>query len=653
MASTDFHVDSIYIGAEVFIEPGQTRDYIRSLFRTMQENHFHVTRIRMFENYMRDDKGDWDFSLFDWAFEAGEEYGIHIYANLFPATRFDDVGGFKFPRTKEHLAGIADYIRHVVGHFKRFGSLCGWVPVNEPGVTGVLPKEPFTEDAASRWKEEQKDQTYDSNGYVHFDFAKERFLLDYNTWFLRWLADEIRQYDDSRAVHVNNHDIFRNAAEYDFHAWSGFLSSLGGSAHASWHFGYFAREQYALAVDANSEIIRSGANGIPWFMTELQGGNNVYSGRDPMCPTPEEITQWLWITTATESKGCIFWCLNPRASGLEAGEWAMLDYQSRPTDRLQAASAVSASISAHTARFSEVQTVESGVHLLYIRESLWIESKLLGNVAESTYEARMPGAVMKSVLAYQEALSHIGVQVSINEIGEFGFDKTAYRGIVVVLAHQVAIPSRYWEPLHEFVRKGGKLIVEGLTAYYDEHAVCIMQTGFPFSDLFGAVIREFKFVGQLFSVALNDLESQLPAHALQGQIRPSAASILGGEADTVTAVRNQYGAGEVLWVPSLLGMGARIANDCEPLSTFLQSVLPLDNVIRFSGYYPKVFMKTFRSNGLLTSVLISKNEIVQEVSIQGMDPKAKGDILFANKSGSVAKQTVRIFPEETVVVAWE
>lgn len=85
-----------------------------------------------------------------------------------------------------------------------------------------------------------------------------------------------------------------------------FLNSLGGSAHPSWHFGFFERDEYALAMSANSEILRSGAYAIPWFMTEIQGGNNTYSGYKPFCPTKEEIEQWLWIIIGSGGKGGIF-----------------------------------------------------------------------------------------------------------------------------------------------------------------------------------------------------------------------------------------------------------------------------------------------------------------------------------------------------------
>jgi beta-galactosidase len=91
------------------------------------------------------------------------------------------------------------------------------------------------------WNKAQPDPEYNSKGFEHFDFAEERFLTQYNVWFLKWLSDEIRKYDPGRPVHINNHQIFQLVAEYNFPEWQKFLSSLGGSAHASWHFGYFQK----------------------------------------------------------------------------------------------------------------------------------------------------------------------------------------------------------------------------------------------------------------------------------------------------------------------------------------------------------------------------------------------------------------------------
>ena len=198
------NTDIPMIGAEVFIEPGQTNEQIDTWFRRLKEAGMTVTRIRMFESYMHKPDGTWDYSLFDMAFKAAEKYGIKIYANAFPATSFTDVGGFKFPKSEENLRSIANYLKNMVIHFKQFSSLYGWVPINEPG-SGSLPDDAFTSNKFTEWKKIQVKPTYNSKGYEELDFKEQQFLVDYNTWFLNWLTEQIHQYDPGRPVHVNNH----------------------------------------------------------------------------------------------------------------------------------------------------------------------------------------------------------------------------------------------------------------------------------------------------------------------------------------------------------------------------------------------------------------------------------------------------------------
>jgi len=640
------------IGAEVFIEPGQTPQEIDTWFKRMKEAGMTITRIRMFERYMHTPDGRWDFSLFDEAYKAGEKYGIKIYGNLFPATPFTDVGGFKFPRDEKHLQSIADYIKNLVSHFKQFKSSYGWVPINEPG-SGGLPKNDLAKQKFEDWKKMQPVAAYNSKGYEHFDFAEERFLIDYNIWFLKWLTDEIHKYDPGSPVHVNNHAIFQNVAEYNFPEWRKFLTSLGGSAHASWHFGYFNREQYAMAMSANSEILRSGAGNIPWLMTELQGGNNTYSGYNALCPTREEIAQWLWTTIATGSKGAIFWCLNPRASGVEAGEWAMLDFQDHPSDRMKAAGSVAVVINKNAALFANADVVESGINILYIREAMWVERKLQSGGTH--YEGRDVGGVMKSALGYFEALSEMGVQSNFKEIDEFDFSKNDYTGTTIILAHQIAIPSRHWQNLQDFVSKGGKLIADGLTGYYDENAVCIMKTGFPMEKLFGGNISEFKMVDNLFSLRLADPNLILPAHLWRGTIVPSTARPIATLNNEVIAARNRFGKGEVLWMPSLVGLGSRVKADYRKLSELLsaEAKQSLASVpLRFTTIQPRMLMKTLRSGDAYITVIINKSDEKRKVIIENKN-RLKPSVLFADHQGRIANNSIEIAPEETLVIQWK
>jgi len=638
------------IGAEVFIEPGQTPEEIDLWFRRLQEAGMTVTRIRLFETYMHKPDGKWDYNLFDEAYKAADKYGIKVYGNLFPATAFTDLGGLKFPKDEDHLGAIARYIEHVVSHFKQFKSCYGWVPVNEPGV-GHFPQEQFATDKYQEWKKEQAHPDYNSGGYDHFDFADERFHLYYNTWFLKWLTDEIHKHDVGSIIHVNNHAIFKNVAEYDFPAWRSFLTSLGGSAHASWHFGYFNREQYALAVAANCEIIRSGAGGIPWFMTELQGGNNTYSGFLALCPTKEEISQWLWIAIGSESKGAIFWCLNPRSSGMEAGEWAMLNYHNTHSDRLQATTDVIDTLNEHIGFFEDAKEVSSGISILYTRESLWIEKKL--QMGGKSYEGRDEGGVMKSAIAYFEALSEAGLQVNIKEISEFDFTAGYYEGATIILPHQISIPSKYWHPLETFVQKGGKLIAEGLTGYYDENAVATMRLGFPLRNLFGADVLEYKAIDDMEELIADGIA--LPAYQWQGILKATTATVLAHKGDEPSATKNRYGKGVVYWLPSMVGLGSRILGDYNHLNLFLARSLnytSLNLPFIFEEPQKAVLMKVMGNAKEWVTIIINKSELRREFKLIPREAALQPIVIFANNGGKAGGNHISIEAEETLVIKW-
>ena len=249
------------IGAQVFIEPGQTEEETEGWFRTMRDNGMSVCRIRMFESYMRK-PGGWDFSLFDRAFRLAEKYDIKIIGTFFPLTEKTDIGGWKFPESRAQLNSFAEYIKQMTTHFKQFKSLYAWVLINESG--GGLKDNEFSHQMRKEWNRQYPQPEYLENGYpVLVDLQDKRFMNYMTTWMLNWIASEVRKHDKNIHLHVNNHAIFSNIAEYNFPEWRRFLNSLGGSVHASWHFTLFLREEYSLAMSADCELLLSGAGNLP------------------------------------------------------------------------------------------------------------------------------------------------------------------------------------------------------------------------------------------------------------------------------------------------------------------------------------------------------------------------------------------------------
>jgi beta-galactosidase len=646
--------DDIYIGAQIIIEPGQSPEQIESWFRLLNENGMNVCRIRMFENFMKTPTGEWDFSLFDCAFKAAEKYKVKVFATLFPASKNNSIGGFKFPESEAHLEQIANYIEHVVSHFKTFPAMYAWVLINEPGTGGVVPQNAFAKKQFEAWKAKQEKPSYNSKGYTLLvNFDNKKFLVDYNTWYLEWLAGEIRKYDTDRGIHVNNHAIFSNVAEYDFPAWRNFLTSLGGSAHPSWHFNCFNRSQYTMALAANCEIIRSGAGELPFWITELQGGNNTYSGINPFCPTAKEITQWLWTCIGTCTQGIIFWCFNPRSIGEEAGEWALLDFQNNPSDRLLAARNVIRTVASHKQLFAQAKAINAPITILYTRESLWIEKQVqYGNSSDKNYEGQHPGGVMKSTTAVFELLAENGIKSNLGEISEFNWNKSDYTGECIILAHQISIPSRYWEPLKRFVEKGGKLIIEGLTAFYDENMLNLNSIGSPLQEVFGGAISEVICIPGDFNIRYAN--TQMPVHLWKSYIHPSTGIPLATEGEHILAIHNQYGKGSVVYLPALAALGAERSKNKTPLSGFLRKELKEQiNQLPFvfATHQEGVIMQTLQTGNEYITCIINKTGKTQKIKFT--PHFFKPTVLFSDKKANVSKKSINIATEETVIIHWK
>jgi len=636
-------------GAQVFIEPGQTDQETEQWFKTLHDNGMTICRIRMFESYMHKDN-HWDFTLFDRAFRYAEKYNIKVLGTFFPYTEKTDIGGWKFPKDQAQLDSFAEYIKQMATHFKQYKSLYGWVLINEPG--GGLNDTEFSQKMRKEWNLKHPQSDFLKNGYpLLVDLQNEQFKNELTTWMLKWIANEVRKYDKNAHLHVNNHAIFANIGEYNFPSWRPFLNSLGGSAHASWHFTMFPRQEYDIAMSADCELLYSGAGNLPWFMTEIQGGNNTFSGNRAMCPTKEEIAQWLWIIIGTEGKGGIFWSLNPRASGIESGEWALLDFQHQPTDRVSSIVAISKCLNQNKGLFYTAKKVDTGISLLYMRESLWTEKIITQGTPAATDGRKM---CMENMLGYFKALSENGMTPNLKAFDEYDFSKADYSGQTIILANQLAVPAEYVPVLESFVSKGGKLIVDGLTGFYDGYVHNQMLTGFSLRKLFGGNISEFKKIDEPYFYHLEGFKSEIPGLMWKGTIRKDAAQTLSADNNEPLslATRNHFGKGEVVWIPSLLGAGWSLGN--YSLASWLVAECGTNAIpVSFKHLNRDIIMKELKTKEGVITIAVNKSKDTQTIELQKNDSKLSPNILYANKGGSATDISMTIHPEESLVIHWK
>jgi len=637
------------LGAQVFIEPGQTEQETEQWFKTLHDNGMTICRIRMFESYMHKDN-HWDFSLFDRAFRYAEKYNIKVLGTFFPLTDKTDIGGWKFPKDQAQLESFAEYIKQMSTHFKQYKSLYGWVLINEPG--GGLKDNAFSQNMRKEWNLKHQESDFLKNGYpLLVDLQDEQFRNELTTWMLKWIANEVRKYDKNIHLHVNNHAIFTNIGEYNFSEWRPFLNSLGGSAHASWHFTMFPRQEYDIAMSADCELLYSGAGSLPWFMTEIQGGNNTFSGNCAMCPTKEEIAQWLWIIIGTEGKGGIFWSLNPRASGIESGEWALLDFQHQPTDRVSAIASVSHCLNNNKELFYTAKKIDPGISILYIRESLWTEKIITQGTPAATDGRKI---CMENMLGYFKSLSECGITPNLKAFDEYDFSKPDYSGQTIILAHQLAVPSKYVPLLESFVSKGGKLIVDGLTGFYDENVHNQMLTGFSLKKLFGGSISEFNKIDNPHFYHLKGYKYEIPGLLWKGTIRRETSLPLCNENNEPLplATENHFGKGDVVWIPSLLGAGWSLGN--YSLASWLALECETSSIpISFKHLNRDIIMKEMKAKDGIITITVNKSKETQIIDLQKNNQTLMPKILYADKGGSANATSITINPEESLVIHWK
>src|SRR3984957_1694235 len=134
--------DRPLLGAEIWIEPGQTPFQIDTWFRELADSHMPVARLFLMWPYLESTPNEWNFTLYDAAFRAAEKYHIHIVATLTPSGLppflggDGSQGGGVLQTIKAQQLGAA-YIDKVVEHYRSSSALDTWLLVNEPGQAPV------------------------------------------------------------------------------------------------------------------------------------------------------------------------------------------------------------------------------------------------------------------------------------------------------------------------------------------------------------------------------------------------------------------------------------------------------------------------------------------------------------------------------------
>ena len=674
------------LGAEVWIEPGQRAADVDRWFKMLADARMPVARLFLMWNYIERAPGVWDFQLYDQAFRAAEKYHVRVVATLTPnwgpAHRhylYSSQGG-AITDTQERLAGAQEYIARVVGRYKESPALDSWMLMNEPGQRPA--PDPLALQRYRAWLAEKYGSVarlnaawlsdFDSFEQVSYDprwaaggfaFTAPAAFTDWYTfwrshltWYLGWVAARVREADPAHHIHVNPHALVGNLAanSFDLPAWRAFLDSLGASVHPAWHFGLLRRDQFALGVGYVCDLVRGGSEPHPFWVTELQGGGNIYSSVRPLSPTREDVAQWVWTSVGAGADRVIFWLLNARGQGSEAGEWSLLDFQGRAGERFDAAREIASVLERHAPLFRGARPVEAPVTIILSLETMTLQERY----RVEDFPARDRNAHVLAALGFYQALAELGLPARLKEIHDFDWRAASPAPRLAILPHVTALSATQARDIETFVRNGNTVLVTGLTGLYDEEARFWPLGRWPLEDVLGARLKEVLTLSDRTAVALSRPALSLPSSLWVGEIENESAEVVGRLDGRVTAVRKQTGKGVAVWVPSMIGLGAWLG-DGAPLARLLEDVtepFTRDLPLRFTERQPGCLLRVLRSGGRYVTVVTNGTAEPRQCAVRhqpGLAPQPLwGDASALAPGKQANSQAISLGARQTSVLLW-
>ena len=671
------------VGAQIWIEPGQKPDDVERWFRTLAEARMPVARLFIMWNYVEREPGVWDFALYDAAFRAAEKYRVRVVATLTPnwgpphrGYTYASQGGAINDTAERHEAS-REYVSRVVARYKSSPALDSWMLMNEPGQRATpdrLALQRYRPWLARKYGTVAKlnaawmtdftsftsvptDPRWTAGGFA---FTAPAAFTDWQTfwrqhlaWYLGELAGEVQRNDPAHHVHVNPHALVGNLSSnsYDLPEWRSFLNSLGASIHPSWHFGLLSRGQFALGVSYVCDLVRGASEPHPFWVTELQGGPNLYSSVRPISPARDDIAQWVWTGVGAGADRVVFWLLNARAQGSEAGEWSLLDFQGRTTERFDAASDIARTLERNAAFFDKARAVEPPVTIILSPETMTIQERFASNDSP----ARGRDAHVLEALGLYQALTELGVGARVKHIDDFDWRDSAQNPRLVILPHVTALTAEQARTVEAFVRGGGTLLVTGLTGFYDEEARFLPLERWPLSDILGARPKGVFTPEGGAQVVWSRPALTLPSQMWVGEVENESAEVVAQQQGRVTAVRKRAGRGEAVWVPSPVGMGAWFV-DGGPLAALLEELtapLTRDTAFRFDGRQPGCLMRVLQNGNAYVTVVTNGTSEPRQCLLRRPDALTP-QLLWGDPSTLTPNNSsISLGPRGTAVHLWK
>jgi beta-galactosidase len=561
------------IGSEFFLNRTETKESVQRHFRLMQENGLTLARIFIIWDDVERTPGNWDFTKYDWIYDAAAQSGIKIVATLCAEDPpgwvkrtpfYHNRANLNDPEIRRHAA---TYIEKVVNRYRGHTAQGVWLLMNEPE---KYDTEPSTFEAFGDWLQAKYGTVVELNKHWFRPLARfseaqvtpdqlaeywndyhrvvdwREFNIDNLVDQLRWIKGQIERWDPSHPTHINVTEPTGGAYGQDVWKEKRIVDILGASIHPAWIFPPTApHTEYGERFAYRLDLIGTPAGDQPWWVTELQSGPTIFTGEFPLNPAPEDMTRWLWDSFGAGSKAVIFWLWHPRVGGTEAGEWGLVSLEGNPSIRLPAVKSVVDELK-RNAYLAEAKPQPAKVAILYNRESAILNS-LDGRTQHRGNEVE--DSLMGCYLALHRA--HVPIQfVDIEQLKNTLSSNIA----MLYIPYSYAIDDQGVAALRDFVNKGGTLWADGLAAWKNEAGEIRPTIPGGLSDVFGVEASD------IYPVKADEPYSITSQNERAGELWKLPLNLKGAEVvlrdreGKPFATRHRLGKGQALYFESALSL---------------------------------------------------------------------------------------------------
>ncbi len=495
------------IGTEFFLNRTDTQASVDKQFALMRATGITLVRIFVIWDDIERVPGVWSFQGYDWIYDAAAKNNIRIAATLCP----EDPPGWThktpFYHNRVNLndpanrAAASVYLRKVVGRYKDNPAQGVWLLMNEPT---KYDTEPSTFLAFGRWLQTRygavdalnrswftplnnfseariaPDQLQQYWTDYHAAIDWRNFNVDNLIDQLIWVRRQVEAIDPDHPTHFNVTNPTGDAVGQDVWKEKSVPDILGVSMHAAWVFpgttpvsDYGELYAYRLDLIADASLAPPRK---PFWVTELQSGPTIFTGRIPLNPTPDDLSRWMWDSYGAGGRAVIFWLWDPRVGGSEAGEWGLVGLDGAPSDRVPAVKSVADTLRQNS-WLAQARPQQARVAILYNREA----EILIGLDGRTQHRE---GEVTESLRGCYLALhrAHIPTQfVDLDQLKSGALQKFQ----VLYLPYSYALDDKAVAALKSYVRQGGTLWADGLTAWKNGAGEIRPTIPGGLTDLFG------------------------------------------------------------------------------------------------------------------------------------------------------------------------